>query len=355
MPGSATTKTIKDGGGSSFTGREWDESGAGTGPFSAMPILGDGAGGSLVSTSGLLVRGISNQATDVTGTFTNATQTTSITTGLITGYQSISVSINGTYGTGTAVFEVSDDGGTTWYGVQGARTDSSTIEGGYTSLTNISRMWVVPITGADKFRVRSTAVASGTVNVTISPVGTASSDAAVVSVGAALPAGTNTIGGVAGDTASGASDAGNPIKTGGLAKTANPTAVTDGQRVASLFDKLGKQVVVGAIRDLKGMQSTTITSSTSETTIVTAAASTFLDLYGLVITNTSATVTKVTIKDSTAGTTRAVFEIPATDTRGFMLPVDSALPQATVNTNWTATCGTSVASVEIAAYYVKNI
>lgn len=159
----------------------------------------------------------------------------------------------------------------------------------------------------------------------------------------------------AGDTASGATDAGNPVKMGGLAKTANPTAVTDGQRVAALFDKLGKQIVVGAVRDLKGMQSTTITSSTAETTIVTAVASTFLDLYGLVITNTSATVTKVTIKDSTAGTTRAVFEVPATDTRGFMLPVDSALPQATVNTAWTATCGTSVASVEIAAYYVKNI
>lgn len=160
---------------------------------------------------------------------------------------------------------------------------------------------------------------------------------------------------VYGDTSSGASDAGNPVKIGGIAKTANPTAVTDGQRVNAIFDKLGKQVVVGAIRDLKGMQSTTITSSTAETTIVTAVASTFLDLFGLVITNTSATITKVTIKDSTSGTTRAVYEVPATDTRSFMLPVDSALPQATVNTNWTATCGTSVASVEIAAYFVKNI
>lgn len=159
----------------------------------------------------------------------------------------------------------------------------------------------------------------------------------------------------AGDIASAASDSGNPVKVGGVGKTANPTAVTDGQRVNAIFDKLGKQIVVGAIRDLKGMQATTITSSTTETTIVTAVASTFLDLYGLVITNTSATVTKVTIKDSTAGTTRAVFEIPATETRGFMVPVDSALPQATVNTAWTATCGTSVASVEIAAYYVKNI
>jgi hypothetical protein len=49
MPGSATTKTIKDGSATSFNAREWDESGAGTGPYSAMPVLGDGAGGSLIS------------------------------------------------------------------------------------------------------------------------------------------------------------------------------------------------------------------------------------------------------------------------------------------------------------------
>jgi hypothetical protein len=158
-----------------------------------------------------------------------------------------------------------------------------------------------------------------------------------------------------GDVAAAAADSGKPVKVGGVGHTANPTAVTDGQRVNAIFDKLGKQITVGAIRDLKGIQATTITSSTSETTIVTAVASTFLDLYGLVITNTSATATKVTIKDSTAGTTRAVYQIPAGDTRGFMLPVDSALPQATVNNNWTATCGTSVSAIEIAAYYVKNI
>lgn len=159
----------------------------------------------------------------------------------------------------------------------------------------------------------------------------------------------------AGDVASGSSDSGNPVKVGGLGKTANPTAVTDGQRTNFLTDKLGKQVVVNSIRDLKGMQSTTITSSTAETTIVTAVASTFCDLYGLILTNTSATTTKVTIKDSTAGTTRAVIEVPPTETRGFMLTESAALPQATVNTNWTATCGTSVSAVEIAAFFVKNI
>lgn len=160
---------------------------------------------------------------------------------------------------------------------------------------------------------------------------------------------------IQGNAANAATDVGNPVKIGGVARTANPTAVTDGQRVDATFDKLGKQVVVGSIRALKGVQQTTITSSTSETTIVTAIASTFADLYGLIITNTSATVTKVTIKDATAGTTRAVLEVPPTDTRGFMLPESGAIPQAVVNNNWTATCGTSVASIEITALYVQNL
>ncbi len=120
-------------------------------------------------------------------------------------------------------------------------------------------------------------------------------------------------------------------------------------------DKRGRLMVGGSPRELKGIQQTTITSSVSETTIVTAVASTFLDLYGLAIANTSATAVNVTIKDATSGTTRFVFAVPAGETRGFMVPSDSAVPQATVNNNWTATCSGSVASVQITALYVKNI
>lgn len=170
-----------------------------------------------------------------------------------------------------------------------------------------------------------------------------------------LATGTNNIGGVSGDVANGSSDSGNPVKIGGVGKTANPTAVTDGQRVNALFDKLGKQVFVNSIRDLKLVQQTTITASTAETTVLTAVASTFLDVYGVIVTNTSATVTKVTFKDATSGTTRFVIEVPATETRGFMLTESAAVPQATVNNNWTATCGTSVSSVEITMLAVKNL
>lgn len=148
----------------------------------------------------------------------------------------------------------------------------------------------------------------------------------------------------------------NAVLRGGRGTTANPTAVTDGQMVAAMADKLGRTVVVvGNVRDMKGNQFTTITSSTSETTVVTAVASTFLDVYGVIVENTSATASKVTFKDSTAGTTQFEIYVPAGDTRGLMLPSSDAFKQTTVNTNWTATCGTSVASIVISVLYVKNI
>lgn len=382
---------------------------------------------------------VSGETADVTGTFTNGTQTTSVTASSLAGYETVTVSINGTYGTGTAVFEGSDDGGTTWYAVPLARNDSATIEYGYTSLTNTNRMWTGQITGLDSFRIRSTAVASGTINVRISISAAATSDSSVVQLGSALPAGSAVIGHVIADsgsttavtqataanlnatvvgtgtfaaqatlqtqtdtvmvgginvkeinavaplmgngttgtgsqrvtiasdntaftvnatssgvTASGSSLTASPVTEGGLAKTANPTAVADGQVVNALFDKLGKQVVVGSVRDLKVNQITTITASTSETTVLTAVASTFLDVYGCIVTNTSATAVTVAFKDSTSGTTQFNVAVPAGDTRGFMLPEGGAIKQGTVNNNWSATTQ-SVSSVIITMLAVKNI
>ena len=160
---------------------------------------------------------------------------------------------------------------------------------------------------------------------------------------------------VAGNVADGAADSGNSSKVGGVARTSNPTAVDSGDRAPILLDKLGKQVVVGAIRDLKGHQATTITSSTTETTIVTAAASTFHDLYGLILSNTSATAIEVEIRDITAGGTPFTIYVPAGDTRGFMLDPGAAIKQGTVNSAWTAKCSASVASLKVTAFFVKNI
>jgi hypothetical protein len=160
---------------------------------------------------------------------------------------------------------------------------------------------------------------------------------------------------VNGDTASGATDANNPVKIGGVARTSNPTAVTNGQRVNASFDKLGKLIAVGAIRDLKGVQKTSITT-TGETTVVTAGgAGVFNDVYAIVVTNTSATGVSVDFKDATAGTTRMTLYAPATDTRGFTVAVDSAMVQAVAANNWTATASAAVSSLQITVLYVSNL
>lgn len=44
MPGTWTTLSVKDAGGTSRTMRVWDESGAGTGPFAFGGVIGDGSG-----------------------------------------------------------------------------------------------------------------------------------------------------------------------------------------------------------------------------------------------------------------------------------------------------------------------
>lgn len=141
---------------------------------------------------------------------------------------------------------------------------------------------------------------------------------------------------------------------GNLAQSVLPGAATPGNLVGQLGDLFGRSITAGSLRGLKGEQVTTITSSTAETTIVTQVASTFIDVYGLIMTNSSASATKVTVRDATAGGTARIYYVPAGDMRGFMLPESGAVKQGTVNNNWTATCGTSVASLDVQVLYVLN-
>jgi len=110
VSGSATIKIIKDGSAASFNAREWDESGGGTGPFSAMPVLGDGAGGSLATTTGVLVhaeKGLANRV--FAAAFTTLTRPANTTA-----YSAAdSISDNATAGSVTAlsatISDVNDD------------------------------------------------------------------------------------------------------------------------------------------------------------------------------------------------------------------------------------------------------
>lgn len=130
-----------------------------------LPVTMSSAGGNSITNP---IFTANAEAGDTTGTFTNATQTTSVTANNGDGYATALVSLSGTYNTASGVFEVSDDGGTTWYPVTGIRSDDSSVASSYTALTNSNLQWSFPISGNDSFRVRSTAVTSGTVAVRIS-------------------------------------------------------------------------------------------------------------------------------------------------------------------------------------------
>lgn len=157
-----------------------------------------------------------------------------------------------------------------------------------------------------------------------------------------------------GVTASGNAIVAAPVTSGGRAASTNPTAVTDGQVVNQMFDLKGRTVsVLGQFRELRSKQTTTIAASTSETTVGTAVASTFLDLVGLIISNTSATAARVDIRDTTGGSVLFSLYIPAGDVRGFSLP-GSSIPQTTVNTNWTAQGSASITDLRVLALFEKN-
>lgn len=130
---------------------------------------------------------------DFTGTITNATQTTPVVATGLAGYDNVFISINGTYTGATAIFQGSDDGGTTWYNTNvAARVDTPIIEGGYTNLSSVSRGWNLNIQGFDSVRVNPSAVATGTVNVRISAESAPTNAGATVGV-ASLGDGTNNI------------------------------------------------------------------------------------------------------------------------------------------------------------------
>ena len=157
-----------------------------------------------------------------------------------------------------------------------------------------------------------------------------------------------------GNVAHDAADSGNPVKVGGKGRTTHPTAVADADRTDLYTDDLGRIVVVdGVPRDLIAEQTTTISASTAETTILTAgSAGVFHDLTAIWAINTSATATRLDFRDATAGTVRFSLYLPAGDTR--VVHIVRPVKQTTAANNWTATCGTSVTDVRIFVQAEKN-
>jgi len=122
-----------------------------------------------------------------------------------------------------------------------------------------------------------------------------------------------------------------------------------------LTDTAGKQLVkLDAPRGSQVTQQTSISSSTSETTVLTAGASgVFHDITSIIFANTSGTATTATVKDATSGTTRLIIECPANDTIGFSF--SHPMIQAAAAGNWTVTSDQSIAALEVTVNAVKNV
>lgn len=162
--------------------------------------------------------------------------------------------------------------------------------------------------------------------------------------------------GVQGDVAHDGVDSGNPVGIGGIARTANPTAVAALDRVKAWFTTLGKLIVqLNAPRELVVIQHTQIASSSSETTILTAgAAGVFHDITAFTITNQTATAVNVTIKDATTGTTRMIIALPAAAGGGWAQSFPVPIPQAAAANNWTATLSSAAVTVNVFVQAIKT-
>lgn len=138
-----------------------------------------------------------------------------------------------------------------------------------------------------------------------------------------------------GDLASDAADTGSsPIKIGGIARTANPTAVAAGDRVSATYDDLGRAVTRPVqVRDLTSTAYATLTNGT-ETTLFAGATSTYHDLIYVLASNNSTAAVGVDIRATVGGNIMLHLEIPANSTVGVATPVP--IPAGDVGATWTA-------------------
>lgn len=159
-----------------------------------------------------------------------------------------------------------------------------------------------------------------------------------------------------GDVASDGVDAGSPVKVGGQARTTNPTAVADADRVNFTADDLGRQVITPyQVRDLV-VTAYVVTTTGIETALLAGAASTFHDLVHIIAANTSDAVVDVDIRFGTAGTIIGSLTIPADATSGFVptvpIPMSEVAQAVTVDVGGSDVSNTTV---NFTGLFIKNV
>jgi hypothetical protein len=160
---------------------------------------------------------------------------------------------------------------------------------------------------------------------------------------------------VVGTTVADAVDDGSaPIQMGGIARTANPTAVAGGDVVKASMDDLGRQIVRPVqVRDLLATAYASLTNGT-ETTLATATTGGYLDLVYVMGTNSSDAAVTVDLRGGSGGNIMASIRIPANGTAGVSLPVP--IPQDATGNAWTADLpDITGTTVNISALFTREV
>lgn len=167
----------------------------------------------------------------------------------------------------------------------------------------------------------------------------------------------NLLGEISGDVAADAADSGNPLKVGGVARTTNPTAVADGDRVSASFDDLGRQLTTPyQVRDLV---STALaqTATLAEVTLISGVASTYLDLMSLTCANTTGVAVGLDIRDTTGGSAVETVQLAANETKVINYTVPKK--QNDLAATWTiinrGTGDISNTNIVVSANFIRNI
>jgi hypothetical protein len=144
------------------------------------------------------------------------------------------------------------------------------------------------------------------------------------------------------------------VSVSGVAMTTNPTAVSDAAAVSFKADKIGRQLARPVqVRELLATAYASITNGT-ETTLVTAAAGSYLDLIYVMGTNNSDAAVMVDLRAVSGGNIVTSIRIPANATAGISLPVP--IPQTDTGNAWTADLpDITGTTVTISALFSKEV
>ncbi len=163
---------------------------------------------------------------------------------------------------------------------------------------------------------------------------------------------TISVGPVAADVAD---DGSAPVQGGGIARTANPTAVAANDVVKSTHDDLGRQVMRPVqVRDLMASAYVSVANGTETTLLAAGGAGVFHDLIFIQFSNNSTAAVGVDLRSVTAGGIEQHYEIPANGVVGGALPVP--WPQGSANNNWTIDLpDVSGTTVTASALFTKEV